>query len=39
MTKLMNRCILFRDVKGYTLGLTAAFQQVFKCTDAAKSTP
>lgn len=39
MAKLMNQCILFRDVRRYTLGLTAAFQQVFKGRDAVKSTP
>lgn len=39
MTKLLSQCILFRSVRRYTLGLTAAFQQVFKWRDTVKSTP
>lgn len=39
MAKLMNQCRLFRDVRRYTLGLTAAFQQVFKWRERVKSTP
>jgi len=39
MAKLMNQCILFGDVRRYTLGVTAAFQQVFKRRDTVKSTP
>lgn len=39
MTKLLNQCILFRSVRRYTLGLTAAFQQVFKWRNTVKSTP
>lgn len=39
MTKLLKQCILFSSVRRYTLGLTAAFQQVFKWRDTVKSTP